>query len=174
MWILALLLAAGVSAEPTHPWRAYRAPEAGFAIELPDSPVRTRSSQLTPVGRVRTEVWVAFLEGTEFRVEVHDIPAVARWVVSERGLLERAVADLLSDEGASRGVESAERVGGHAARRVVYTDRGARPGEGLFVLADGRLFLMAVLWPRDAGERPGRERFFGSFGLLGASPGDAS
>ena len=166
MPVLLLLLAANVAAASPPSWLTYRDPELGFSVDLPGDPVRTRSSQLTPAGRVRSDVMVAFLGGTEFRIEVHEIPLLARWLVSEEGLLERAAADLLHDEGAASAQQTPERFGEHAGRRVVYTDRGGRPGEGWFVLAGGRLFLMAVLWPLDDAARPGRARFFDSFALV--------
>ncbi len=165
MLLLLLLLASGAAAEPSHEWLTFRDPDAGFVIDLPESPVRTRSSQLTPAGRVHTDLIVAFLQQTEFRVEVHGIPAVARWIVSEQGLLQRAARDLLSDEGATNAEQSSVQAGEHAARRVVYRDAAGRPGEALLILADGRLYLLSILWPLDDRERAGRERFFDSFAL---------
>ena len=167
MLLVLLLLAAGATAEAPSDWLAYQDPDHSFVVDLPETPARTRTSQWTVVGRVHTELLVSFREGAEFRVEVHGIPAVARWIVSEQGLLERAAADLLEGEGAQGAVETSEPAGGRPGRRVVYRDAAGRPGEARFILADGRLYLLSVLWPLSDRERAGRERFFGSFVLSG-------
>lgn len=165
MALLLLLLASGALSEPPASWLTFRDAEAGFTVDFPEWPVRTRSSQLTVAGRIHLEVLVAFLDRTEFRVERVDVPAVARWMLSEQGLLERAIDDQLSDEGAVEVRELPERFGDHPARRATYTDERGRPGEVRFVLAGRRLILMAILWPEGDTERVGRERFFASLSL---------
>jgi len=167
MLLVLLLLAAGAMADAPPGWRTYRDPEQRFIVELPESPVATRDSQLTPVGRVRTELLVSFREGAEFRMEVHGIPAVALWIVSEQGLLDRAADDLLENEGATHSVESAEPKGHRPGRRVSYQDASGRPGEARFTLAHGRLYVLSVLWALSGRARAGRERFFDSFVLAG-------
>jgi hypothetical protein len=163
--LLLLLLASGAVSEPPASWLTFRDAEAGFAVDFPASPVRTRSSQLTVAGRIHLDVLVAFLDRTEFRVERVDVPAVARWMLSEQGLLERALGDQLSDEGAVSVREMPERFGDHPARRATYTDDHGRPGEVRFILAGHRLVLMAILWPEGDIDRAGRERFFASLSL---------
>jgi hypothetical protein len=167
MLLVLLLLAAGATADAPPEWLTYRDSDRRFAVALPESPVRTRTSQLTPVGRVHTDLLVSFHEGAEFRVEVHGIPAVARWIVSDQGLLERAADDLLENEGAAYAEASAEPVGQRPGRVVVYRDASGRPGEARFTLADGRLFVLSVLWALSDRDRAGRERFFDSFRLAG-------
>ena len=100
MLLLLLWLATDAAAEVPPAWRSYRDGEAGFAVQLPGPPTRARTSQLTVAGRIPTETVTAFGAQTEFRVEVHGIPGLARWILSERRLLERAAADFLADEGA--------------------------------------------------------------------------
>jgi len=167
MLLVLLLLASGAAAEPLQEWLTVRDAEAGFVIDLPESPVRGRLSQLTLVGRIHADELIAFLDRTEFRVEVHGIPVLARWILSEDRLLERASDDLLRDEGAV-GVEvTPQPHREHPGRRLVYTAKGNRPGEAWFVLAGPRLFLVTALWPAGDSARAGRERFFGSFSLVG-------
>lgn len=101
----------------------------------------------------------------ELRVEHHDVPAVASFFVSERGLLERAQEDLVEGEEA-RVLEAGEL---HAAGRLVREVRyrlaaeDGRDGRARFLLLEGRLYVLAALYPRGRAEDPLLGRFFGSF-----------
>jgi hypothetical protein len=94
---------------------------------------------------------------------VHGIPALARWILSQGALLDRAAGDFLAEERAVSSQVEVRRFGAHPALRVTYTDDRGRAGEARFVLAGGRLYMQVGLGPPGQGDRA---RFFDSFALL--------
>ena len=164
-WRLLPLLVLALPASAGTSWITHTDAAGGFAVALPGEPERESTSHLTLAGRVRSEVVIAFAGSAEFRVEVHDLPVLARWFVSDTGLLERAAAGLLEDEEALRSSATDGREAGHPARTVTYEDAEGRPGEARIVFAAGRLYVRVAQWPPGDRELAGRVRFFDSFVL---------
>jgi hypothetical protein len=129
--------------------------------------VHASSSRATLAGRVRTQEWRVEADGVELRVERHELPALASWLLPARALLERAQRDLVADEGGTllRARESV--FAGHAARELHYrvSAQGGRSGRALLVLVDARLWLVAALYTAEPAAAQQVERFFASFAL---------
>jgi hypothetical protein len=156
-----LLLAAPPRVAHSADWIAFRSEPARFAVELPQAPVEARSSSLTAAGRVRTSEFTSRDGAAEFRIEVHELPALATWLQSEASLLARAERDFAADEGARDLVSRARPRAGHPGRHLAYTAGDGRAGRAWLVLVDRRLYLLAALEPSARAEQA--ERFFVSF-----------
>jgi len=143
-------------------WLRFRSPDGRFAVDLPAAPTQQLSEQQTLVGRVRTRVFVAARGDTELRVEVHEVPGAARWLLTDGALLARAERDLLEDEGALDVRASDVQQLGRPAREVTYRDAAGRLGRARLVLLEGRLYVLATLRPLGA-ESSAVERFLDSF-----------
>jgi hypothetical protein len=127
--------------------------------------VHASSSRATLAGRVRSQEWRVEADGVELRVERHELPALASWLLPAGALLERAQRDLVADEGGTALRERESAFAGHPARELHYrvSAQGGRNGRALFVLADARLWLVAALYPEGAAAAQRVERFFASF-----------
>lgn len=160
---LCLLATASSPAADTGDWREFRSDADRFAVLLPGPPVHTVSSRLTAVGRLRSDEFRSMWGEAEFRVEVHEVPVVARWLMSDASLLERAAGDLLEDEEARDVRIDDDADGDPPERRAAYRVPDGRAGEVRLVLVRERLYILAALWPLAAAEGEGRRRFFSSF-----------
>lgn len=144
------------------PWLRFRSPDERFAVDLPAAPTQQTSVRQTLVGRVRTRIFLAARGDTELRVEVHEVPGAARWLLTDAALLSRAERDLLEDEGALE-VRASDVEGlGHPAREVAYRDAGGRLGRARLALVESRLYVLATLRPVGAAASA-VERFLDSF-----------
>jgi hypothetical protein len=161
--VAALLLAVLVHPGAARPsdWVGFRSEPARFAVELPQAPVETRSSTLTVAGRVRTSEFTSRAGAAEFRVEVHELPALAAWLQSDAALLERAERDFAADEGARDLSTRQLPRDGRPGRRLAYTAGDGRAGRAWLLLVERRLYLLAALLPSARVEQA--ERFFDSF-----------
>ena len=157
-------VAAGAEPGAGGAWEPYRSEAGRFAVDLPGVPVLSRASHRTLAGRIESAEYLLDAGPLELRVEHHDVPALAGFFVSDRGLLERAERDLVEGEEA-RTLEAADsRRGGFPAREVRYRldPADGREGRALLVLVEGRLYVVAALHPPGAAAEPDLARFFGS------------
>jgi hypothetical protein len=161
--VLLCALAALVSAAAS--WERFRSETGRFAVELPTSPKLTHTRQGSLVGTIESAEYRVEAGLLELRVEHHDVPALAAFFVSDRGLLERAQDDLVAGEEALELSASESQVDDRLVREVHYRvlAEGGRDGRARFQLVGGRLYVQAALFPRDRAEDPALERFFASF-----------
>jgi hypothetical protein len=144
---------------------AYRSEAGRFSVDLPAESPSIREltgSKFSITGNdVRHTV---FAEGAEFAVEIHDIPRVAKLLLTSHYILERSVKGMLDDIGA-RKVDSVDiSVQGQPAREVEFEipDREFT-GRLLLVLAGRRLYLVSVRHPRSIDPPDSIAPFFESF-----------
>lgn len=161
---VALLAAAAAGASPAD-GPAFRSESGRFSVRFPGTPRHTTRSHTTPVGRVASGEYLVEQGELELRVELHDVPAIAGFLLSDRALLERAERDLLSDEGAREHRGAAAEVQGHPAREVVYRlpAGDGRAGRALLVLVGARLYILAALHPAGSADESALDGFFESF-----------
>ncbi len=146
-------------------WEPFRSEAGRFAVRLPAPPEQSRTSHGTLAGRVESAEFRVEAGAIELRVELHDVPAVASFLLSDGALLARAQHDLLTDERALEHRDFAATFQGHPAREVRYrlADGEGRDGRALLVLVGSRLYIAAALHPPGAASAPAVERFFDSF-----------
>jgi hypothetical protein len=169
-WLLLwpLLLAPGArggapAGAPGWEWQRYRSEPGRFTVDLPGPPVTTRSKRRSLVGTIASVEYLVEAPPFELRIEHHDVPALASLFVSERGLLERAQEDLVEGEEA-RTLEAEElHRDGRLVREVHYRLAAGRDGRARFLLVEGRLYVLAALYPRERAADPALARFFASF-----------
>jgi hypothetical protein len=103
-------------------------------------------------------------DGAEFAVEIHDIPRLAKLVLTSHFILDRTVEGKLEDIGA-REVDSVETVlQGKPAREVDFEIPDQKfVGKLLFVLAERRLYLVSVQHPQPLDPLDSIPGFFESF-----------
>ena len=103
-------------------------------------------------------------EGAEFAVEIHDIPRIAKLVLTSHYILDRTVDGKLDDIGA-REIDSAEMIfQGKPAREVAFEIPDQKfVGKLLFVLAERRLYLVSVQHPQPLDPLDAIPGFFESF-----------
>jgi hypothetical protein len=146
-------------------WQLFRSQAGRFAVELPAAPVARAGSHMTLGGRIEFAVYRVESGGSELRIEHHEVPRLARVFLSDAALLGRAESDFLSDEDAAEVSARSMRVQGHPARELRYRVRDRDvAGRARFLLAGGRLYLLAVLRAGGAADA-GLDRFFDSFRL---------
>jgi len=103
-------------------------------------------------------------EGIEFSVEIHDIPRVARLMLSSDYILDQSVSGKLSDMNAREVDVVGTSFQGEPAREVVFAASDETfAGRMLLVLADRRIYLVGVLHPPSRDTREFSARFFESF-----------
>ncbi len=144
---------------------AYRSEAGRFSIDLPEQSPLVRELTGSKFSITDNDVrHTVFSEGAEFAVEIHDIPRVAKFLLTGRYILERSVQGLLEDMGA-REVTSAEiSVEGQPAREVAFEiPDHAFTGRVLLVLAGRRLYLVSVQHPRSIDPPGSIAPFFESF-----------
>jgi len=103
-------------------------------------------------------------DGVEFSVEIHDIPRVARLMLSSDYILDHSVSGKLADMGA-REIDVVERsFQGEPAREVVFAASNQTfTGKMLLVLDDRRIYLVGVMHSPSLDTREASARFFESF-----------
>lgn len=161
------LLATAARAQPglAAEWQRYRSQPGRFTVDLPGTPRISRREEHSLVGEIASVEYLVELGDLELRVEHHDVPTLARWFVSESGLLARAQEDLVQGEQA-RVLQAEElRSDGRLLREVRYrqTAPDGRDGRAHLLMLGNRLYVLAALYPRGSGGDPALERFFGSF-----------
>jgi hypothetical protein len=144
---------------------AYR-PEAGrFSVDLPGESPSVRELTGPKFSITSNDVQHTALVGdAEFAVEIHDIPSVAKFLLTSDYILERAVRGMLDDIG-GRAIDSVEvSLQGEPAREVRYEipDREFT-GRLLLVLAERRLYLVSVQHPQSIDPPSSITPFFESF-----------
>ena len=149
-------------------WARYRSEPGRFEVELPGPPALSRTAHRSFVGTIESVEYLVELGALELRVEHHDVPVVASFFVSEGGLLQRAQQDLVEGEQAQAlGAEELRR-DGRLVREVRYrlAPEDGRDGRARFLLVDGRLYVLAALYPPERRADPALERFFDSFAVI--------
>jgi hypothetical protein len=144
---------------------AYRSEAGRFSVDLPAESPSVRELAGSKFSTTSNDVQHAVSVGdTEFAVEIHDVPRVARFLLSGDYILERAVEGMLEDIG-GREVDSVEAsLQGEPAREVRFEipDRKLT-GELLLVLAGRRLYLVTVQHPESIDPPSAVAPFFESF-----------
>lgn len=142
-------------------WPAFRSEAGRFSVRLPSAPEESASTRMTLGGRIASAEYRVEMEGSELRVEHHEVPSLARVFLSDAALLRRAERDFLADENATQVSVASSSVQGHPARSVSYR-AGDVAGRALFVLVRSRLYVLATLQPL-AAPRDTLDPFFHSF-----------
>jgi hypothetical protein len=144
---------------------AYRSEAGRFSVDLPAEPPSVRELTGSKFSITDNNVLhTVVADGAEFAIEIHDIPRIAKLLMTSRYILDRSVAGMLEDIGA-REVDSAEAsFQGEPAREVTYEipDR-AFTGRLLLVLAERRLYLVSVQHSRSIAPPGSIAPFFESF-----------
>ena len=144
---------------------AYRSEAGRFSVELPAESPSIRELNESKFSITDNDVrHTVFAEGAEFAVEIHDIPRVAKFLLTSRYVLERSTKGMLEDIGA-REIDSAEAsLQGLPAREVAFEipDREFT-GRLLLVLAGRRLYLVSVRHPQSIDPPAAAAPFFESF-----------
>jgi hypothetical protein len=143
----------------------YRSEVGRFSVAFPaESPsVRELDGSKLSVTDNDAYHWVDH-DGAEFAVEIHDIPRIAKLVLTSHYILDRTVDGKLEDIGA-REIDSAETVfQGKPAREVDFEIPDQKfVGKLLFVLAERRLYLVSVQHPQPLDPLDSIPGFFESF-----------
>ena len=144
---VACALASALAPRPAAPGPSlfpFHSEQGAFRAAFPAEPRFDEETELTLLGRLRTQGWEVEDAELRLRVERHDVPALALAVLGSEGLLARAEAGLIEDL-AAREVEAEPLVlAGRAGRRLRY-EPGDRPGlreEARLFLAGRRLYVV--------------------------------
>jgi hypothetical protein len=159
--------AAGAQARVEAPPPAFRSAPGGFAARFPEAPRYAERREATLLGALRTRSWEVERGALRLRVERHDVPGLAAWMLGADALLERAAAGLLRDLGARGAREERAALRGHPGRHLRY-EPGERPGEtedAWLYLLDRRLYVIFARGA-DPETRAAAERFAASVELL--------
>jgi hypothetical protein len=169
---LAIALVIAVSTSALAPMRAtagerfaYRSEAGRFSVDFPAETPSIRELAGSKFSITSNDVQhTAFVGDTEFAVEIHDIPRVAKFLLSSDYILERAVRGMLDDIG-GREVDSVEAsLQGEPAREVRFEIPDQKlAGKLLLVLAGRRLYLVTVQHPESIEPPSAIEPFFESF-----------
>ncbi len=128
----------------------YRSETGRFSVDFPGGLPSIRELAGSKFSITDNDVrHTVFAEGAEFAVEIHDIPRVAKLLLTSHYILELSVKGMLEDIGA-REVDSAEvSLQGEPAREVAFEipDREFT-GRLLLVLAGRRLYIVSVRHPQ--------------------------
>ena len=146
-------------------WIAFRSERGRFAVELPGSPEEIRDTRATLGGGVHWTEYRTVRDATELRVEHHDLPWLAKFLLSRDALLKRAKHDLVAEEHGLELSSAVASVQGYPAREVSFQVR-ADPdlaGDAIFVLVGRRLYVLVVLGPQAERDASVLDRFFASF-----------
>jgi len=145
--------------------RPYRSEAGRFSVAFPAEPPTVRELTGSKFAITDNNAYHSVNhDGTEFAVEIHDIPRFAEVVLTSHFILDRTVDGLLEDMGA-RKVDSQETVfQGKPARNVEFEipDQNL-VGRVLLVLADRRLYLVSVQHPEPLDPLDAIPGFFESF-----------
>jgi hypothetical protein len=162
----ASLLSMAVAAAGADPdWLRFRSERGRFAVELPASPEEVRGRRATLGGSVHWTEYRAQAGATGFRVEHHDLPWLAKFLLSAPALLNRATDGLVEEEDGQELSRAAVSVQGYPAREVSFRVRAEQElaGDGLLVLVGGRLYVVVALGPQAERDAATLDRFFRSF-----------
>jgi hypothetical protein len=125
-----------VEAAPPATLLPFRSGSGAFRAAFPGEPRFDEATQLTLLGRLRTQGWEVEDAEIRVRVERHEVPALALTLFGAEGLLARAESGLLEDI-AARNVEAGPLAfAGRTGRRLRY-EPGDRPG----LREEARLFI---------------------------------
>lgn len=138
-------------------WRELRSESEGFAVALPGSPAESRTSHWTALGPVHVRAWESVHGEGSLRIEAHQLPRLARSLLSDDALLRRAAGGLVEDVGGSERENLAARVSGWPARSVRWS-AGERGGAARLVLSERRLYVLIA----EQTDPAAAERFFAS------------
>jgi len=145
--------------------RSYRSETGRFSVDFPGGSPTVRELTGSKFSMTDNDVNYAVVsDGVEYSVEIHDIPRVARLVLTSHYILEHSVSGKLEDINA-RVVDAAETYfQGEPAREVGFEapDR-AFTGRMLLVLAGSRLYLVGILHPPSIDPEESAAQFFESF-----------
>ena len=146
-------------------WLRFRSERGRFAVQLPGHPEEIRDTRATLGGIVHWSEYRAKRGATELRVEHHDLPWLAKLLLSSDALLKRAKNGLVSEENGHELSSSVVSLQGHPAREVSFRVP-AEPdlsGDALLVLVGSRLYVVVALGPQAERDDSARERFLRSF-----------
>jgi hypothetical protein len=146
-------------------WLRFRSERGRFAVQLPGSPEEIRGTRATLGGTVHRSEYRARRGATEFRVEHHDLPWLATFLLSSDALLKRAKNGLVAEEHGLELSSALVSVRGYPAREVSFRVRAEQglAGDGLFVLVGRRLYVLVTLGPQAEHDASALDRFFRSF-----------
>jgi hypothetical protein len=131
-------------------FRPYRSESGRFSVDFPGGHPSIRELTGSKFSITDNDVrHTVFAEGAEFAVEIHDIPRVAKLLLTNHYILERSVKGMLEDIGA-RELNSTEfSLQGEPAREVSFENPDREfTGRLLLVLAGRRLYLVTVRHPQ--------------------------
>ncbi len=115
-----------VEAPPPAPF--VHAGEGAFTALFPEAPRYEERSEPTLLGALHTRSWEVERGGLRLRVERHDVPVLASFVLGPDALLARAARGLLADLAAKYAQEEPAALRGYPGRHLRY-EPGDRPGE---------------------------------------------
>jgi hypothetical protein len=146
-------------------WLHFRSERGRFAVQLPESPEEIPDTRITLGGTVRWTEYRAGLGATEFRVEHHDLPWLAKFLLSGDSLLKRAKNGLVEEEHGHELSSAVVSVQGYPACEVSFRVLAEQDlgGDALLVLVGSRLYVVVALGPQVERDDSARERFFRSF-----------
>lgn len=131
-------------------FRPYRSETGRFSVDFPGELPSIRELSGSKFSITDNDVrHTVFADGAEFAVEIHDIPRIAKLLLTSHYILDRTVKGMLEDIGA-RELDSAEvSLQGEPAREVAFEipDREFT-GRLLLILAGRRLYLVSVRHPQ--------------------------
>ena len=167
-WLLAAASALSMTvvaagAEPE--WLHFRSERGRFTVQLPGSPEEVRGRRATLGGFVHWSEYVAKRGATELRVEHHDLPWLATFLLSSDALVKRAKDGLVAEEHGHELSSALVSVQGYPAREVSFRVRAEQglAGDALLVLVGRRLYVLVTLGPQAERDVSARGRFFRSF-----------
>jgi hypothetical protein len=143
----------------------YRSEEGRFSVDLPVESPSVRELSGSKLSMTDNDVLHSVVsDGAEFAIETHDIPRVAKFLLTSRYILDRSVESMLEDIGA-REVDSAKiSFLGQPALEVEFEDFDEEfTGRLLLVLADRRLYMVTVQHPSSVDPPRFVAPFFESF-----------
>lgn len=157
------MLAAVGAAEPE--WLRFRSESGRFAVQLPESPEEVRNTRVTLGGIVYWSEYLTRRDATEFRVEHHDLPWLATFLLSGDALVKRAKDGLVEEENGHELSGAVVSVQGYPAREVSFRVPAEQDldGDALLVLVESRLYVVVALGPQAERDASERERFLRSF-----------
>ena len=166
--LLAAALALSMTAAAASPeleWIPFRSERGRFAVELPGSPEEIRDTRATLGGTVRRTEYLARRGATELRVEHHDLPWLATFLLTSDALLERSKNGLVSEEHGLELSSAGVLVQGYPAREVSFRVPAGQDlaGDALLVLVGRRLYVLVSLGPQAQRDATTLDRFFRSF-----------
>ena len=146
-------------------WLRFRSERGRFAVRLPGSPEEIRDTRATLGGIVHWSEYLAKRGATEFRVEHHDLPWLATFLLSTDGLLKRAKDGLVEEEHGHELSGAPVSVQGYPAREVSFRVQAEQDlaGDALLVLVGRRLYVLVALGPQAERDASALDRYFRSF-----------